>query len=170
MVHRGNIQDAPSAALICQPKVEFPQMTNRILLVLPPGPLIDYAEAALEAIISPLKKAIICQGGLEATRKVHARDLGELETTNEGLQGDAILEDYGNPLVGEVGTATELARGLQLDRIGLVLGRWLLTRPVIHPPVLPLLSAVHSRPMAYCSARLRLFAVGLIGRKDETLR
>ena len=36
-------------------------MTNRILLVLPPNPIIDSAKATFEAVISALKKAIICE-------------------------------------------------------------------------------------------------------------
>jgi len=59
-------------------------MTNRILLVLPPNPLIDRTEAALEpVIISLLQKAVICHRRLEATCKVHVVDLDELEGTNE---------------------------------------------------------------------------------------
>ena len=110
-------------------------MANRIFLVFPPGPFIDYAKAALEAVIGLLKKAIIRQGALEATQKVHARDLGKHERTKKGIKSDTVPEDCGNPLAGKVGTATELAQDLQIGRVALVLDRWLLSRSVIDSPV-----------------------------------
>jgi hypothetical protein len=63
--------------------------------------------------------------------EVHTLDLGELETTKESFQGDSILEGSGNPLAGEFCTTTQPAQRFQLDRIRLVLGRWLLSGPVI---------------------------------------
>jgi len=79
------------------------------------------------------KKAIVCPTGLEAAWKVHALDRSGLETANKSLQSDAILEDYENPLAGKLGTTTAPGRGLQLDRIWLILGCWLLARLVIDP-------------------------------------
>jgi len=108
-------------------------MAHCILLVLPPYPLTDCAKAALKAIVGLLQKAIVCPTGLEAARKVHALDLSELETANESPQSDAILEDCENPLAGKVGTTAPPARGLQLDRIWLILGCWLLSGLVIDP-------------------------------------
>jgi len=87
-------------------------MAHCILLVLPPYPLTDCTKAALKAVVDLLQKAIVCPTGLKAAWKVHALDLGELETANEGLQSDAILEDCENPLAGKVGTTTPPARGL----------------------------------------------------------
>ena len=111
-VHKDKTQDTPSIALIRQSKVEFPEMTNSILLVLPPYSLTTCTKAALKSILGLLQKAIICQTGLEATRKAHALDLSQRETTNESVKDGPIFEHYGNPLTGEVGTATQAARGL----------------------------------------------------------
>jgi len=108
-------------------------MAHCILLVLPPYPLTDCAKAALKAIVELLQKAIVCPTGLETAWKVHALDLSELETANESLQSDSILEDCEDPLAGKVGTTTAPARGLQLDRTWLILGCWLLARLVIDP-------------------------------------
>ena len=105
-------------------------MADRILLVLPPNPLTDLAKATFEIVIGLLQKAIICPIGLESAREIHALNFGELETTDESVEGNPIFEDYGNPLACEIGTTTPPARGLQLDRIGLIFGRWLPSRSV----------------------------------------
>ena len=59
--HHYELQDVPSSAPVRQSKVEFSQMTNRILFVLPPNPVIDCAKATFETVISGLEKAVICQ-------------------------------------------------------------------------------------------------------------
>ena len=99
-------------------------MTHGVLLVLPPDPPTDCAKTTLEAIIDHLQKPIICYAQLKSTREITALDLDELETTSERIQGNTIFEYYENPLAGKVSTATSLAQGSQLDRIGLVLDRW----------------------------------------------
>ena len=142
-------------------------MARSILLVLPPYPLIGCAKAALKAVVSLLQKAIVCPTGLEAAWKVHALDLGELETANESLQSDAILEDYENPLAGKVGTTAPPARGLQLDRIWLILGCWLLSGLVIDPLFRPGLCADNPGLVACYSVGLcSLVLVVIQGRKE----
>ena len=133
-VHTVKKYDVPSRAQISQPKVEFPQMAHGILLVLPPSPLTDCAKATLETVISLLQEAVICPIGLESTREIHALDFGKLETTDESFESNPIFEDYREPLAGEIGPTTPPARGLQLDRIGLILGCWLLSGFVINSP------------------------------------
>ena len=54
------IHDAPSDALISQPKVEFPKMAYRSLLVPPPDPLANCAKAALKPTLGHLKEPMIC--------------------------------------------------------------------------------------------------------------
>ena len=130
-VHQGTVHDAPNDALISQPKVEFPKMAHRSPPVLPPDPLANYAKAALKPILGHLKKPIICQTRLEASLEVHTLDLGELETTKEGPQGDPTIENSENPLAGEFRTTTQPAQRFQPDRVRLVLGRWLFSGPVI---------------------------------------
>ena len=103
------IHDVPSGALISQPKVEFPEMAHRILLVPPPDPLANCAEAALKPILGHLQKTIIRQTRLETSLEVHTLDLGELETTKESSQGNTTIENSGNPLAGEFRTTTQLA-------------------------------------------------------------
>ena len=100
-------------------------MAHCVLLVLPPYPLTDRAKATLKDVIDLLQKAIICEIQLKSTREINGLDLGELETTRERTQSDIIFEYYENPLAGKVSATTPLAQGLQLDRIGLVLDRWL---------------------------------------------
>jgi hypothetical protein len=100
-------------------------MTHRILLVLPPYPLNDCAKTAHKHILSLLQKSIICPTRFEASLEVHALNFGELETTNQTFQGDPIFEDAGDPLTGEICATTQAAQRLQLDRIRLVLDRWL---------------------------------------------
>ena len=95
------IRDAPSDALISQPKVEFPEMAHCVLFVLPPDPLANFAKAALKPTLCYLQKSMICQIRLEASSEVHTLDLGELETTKESSQGDSTTENPGNPLAGE---------------------------------------------------------------------
>ena len=129
-------------------------MTNRILLVLPPNPLTDRAKATLKPVISLLQEAVICPIGLESTREIHALDFDELETTYESFESNPIFEDYGDPLAGEIGTTTPPARGLELDRIGFILGCWLLSGLVIHSPRCPLPGADDPGLVAYDSARL----------------
>jgi len=107
--HQGAIHDAPSDALISQPKVEFTQMAYRILLVLPPDPLTSRAKAAFKPIVGRLQKSIRCQIRLGASFEVHTLDLGELETTKESFQGDSTLEGSENPLAGKFCTTTEPA-------------------------------------------------------------
>ena len=87
-------------------------MTNRILLVLPPNPIIDRTKATFETVISALEKAVICQRRPEATSKVHALDFGELEMAEESPFRDSVFEYCPDPLAGEVGTASQLARRL----------------------------------------------------------
>ena len=159
-VHIDKTTDTPSITLIRQPKVEFPQMTNCILLVLPPYSLTNCTKAAFKPILGLLQKAIIRQTGLEAARKVHARDLGQLETTNESAEGDPVFEHRENPLTGEVGTATQAARGLQFARIGLILRRRLLPGLVINSPNFPFVG--NPRLVAYHAARLRSPGLDLI--------
>ena len=79
-----NPDDVPTFASHRQPKVEFFQMAHRILLVLPPSPLPNCAQAAFKAIVRLLYKAVVSQKGFKAARKVHACDLRELERTNKG--------------------------------------------------------------------------------------
>jgi len=142
-------------------------MAHCILLILPPYPLTDCAKAALKAVIGLLQKTIVCPTGLEAAWKVHALDLGELETANESLQRDAIPEECENPLAGKVGTTTPTARGLQLDRIWLVLGCWLLARLVIDPPFRPGPCANNPGLVACYSVGLcSLVLVVIQGRKE----
>jgi hypothetical protein len=131
-------KSAPCAALIRQPKVEFPQMTDCVLLILPPSPLPNCAQAALKTIVRLLYKAMVCQKRLETTGKVHAFDLRKLEQTNKGIQGDGIGEYCGDPLAREIGTTTPPARGLHLEGIRLVLSGWLLSRAIISFRVRPL--------------------------------
>jgi len=159
-VHKDKTQDTPGITLIRQSKVEFPQMTNCILLVLPPYSLTTCTKAALESILGLLQKAIIRKTGLEAAQKVHSLDLGQLETTNESNGGDSIFEHHGNPLAREVGTATQAAQGLQLDRIRLILGCRLLSGLVIDSPYSPFVG--DPRLVAYHAARFRLPAFDLI--------
>jgi hypothetical protein len=143
--------------------VEFPQVTNRILLVLPPHPLSLSAKTALEPITEFLKKAVIGQRWREAALKAHALDLCELERTDKGIQSDFLLEDCRNPLAGKVSAAMPAARDLQLDRVGLVLGCWLLSGSIIDSPIpiRSLLCADNQRCVAYCATRLQLSAVRL---------
>ena len=51
---KGTSSDTPSDALISQPKMEFPQMAHRVLLVLPPDSLTDVAKAALKPTLGRL--------------------------------------------------------------------------------------------------------------------
>ena len=133
-VHQGMIQDAPSGALISQPKVEFPEMAHRVLFILPPDPLSNCAKAALKPTLSYLQKSMICQIRLEASSEVHTLDLGELETTKESFQGDSTIENPGNPLAGEFCTATQPAQRFQPGGVSLVIDRWLLPWLVIDSP------------------------------------
>jgi len=109
-------------------------MADLILLILPPNPLTDFAKATLKTVISPLQEAIIGSTGLESTREIHPLDFCELEGTDESFESNTNFEDHGNPLAGEISTTTPPARGLQLDRIGLILGCWLLSGFVINSP------------------------------------
>lgn len=91
------MQDTPSVAPICDPpKMELPQMTGRILLVLPPSPLIDCAKAALKTIVGLLYKTVV-------------------------------MPERARSRVSIGGWRARSTRGLQLDRIGLTFGRWLLS-------------------------------------------
>ena len=103
------IHDVPSGALIGQPKMEFPKMAHRILLVPPPDPLANCAKAALKPILGHLQKTIICQTRLEASLEVHTLDLGELETTKESSKGNSTVKNYENPLAGKFRTTAQLA-------------------------------------------------------------
>ena len=105
------VKDVPNIAPVCQPEMEFSQMTDRILLVLPPNPTIDCTKATFEALISALEKAVIHQRGPEAASKLHVLDFGERETTEECSLCHSVLEYRSDPLAGEVGTTTQLARG-----------------------------------------------------------
>ena len=109
-------------------------MAHRILLVLPPSPLTNWANATFETVVGLLQEAVICAIGLESTRKIHVLNFGELETTDESFESNPIFEDYGDPLAGEISTTTPPARGLELDRIGLILSCWLLSGLVINSP------------------------------------
>ena len=93
------IHNVPSGALISQTKVDFPEMAHRILLVLPPDPLANCAEAALKPVLGHLQKTMICQTKLEASWKFRALDLGELETTKESFQGNFTLENPGRRIL-----------------------------------------------------------------------
>jgi len=133
-VHQGAIHDAPSDAQLSQPKVELPKVAHCVLFVPPPDPLANCAKAALKPILGDLKKPMICQKRLEASYEVHILDLGKLEATKESSQGDPILENYGNPLTGELRTTTQPAQCFKFDRVELILGRWLLSGLVIDSP------------------------------------
>jgi len=161
-------KDAPTVTPIRQPKVEFTQVAHRILLVLPPSPLPIHAQAALKAIGSRLYKTVVGQKRLKAAQKSHACDLHKLEWTNKGTQGDGVTEDCSNPLTRIVGTTKKPARSLQPDRIRLVLGPWLLSRPVIDSLVLPLTCGGHPRLMTHCSARLRWLTLNLVNGQWES--
>jgi len=163
-----NPKDAPTVTSIRQPKVEFAQVAHRILLVLPPSPLPIHAQAALKSIRIDLYKTVVSQKWLKAARKVHACDLRELEWTNKGSQGDGVTEDCSNPLTRIVGTTKQPARSLQLDRIRLVLGPWLLSRPVVDLLVLPLTCGGNPRSMAHCSARYWWLTLDLVNGQWET--
>ena len=102
------IHDIPSGAFISQPKVKFPEMAHRILLVPPPDPLTNCAKATLKPILGHLQKTIICQTRLEASLEVHTLGLGELETTKESFQGNTTLENSRNPLASKFRTTTQL--------------------------------------------------------------
>jgi hypothetical protein len=89
--------------------MEFAQVAQRILLVFPPSPLPNRAQAALKPIAGLLNKAVVGQRGLKAARKVHACDLREREWTDKGAQGDGVTEDCGNPLTRIFGTTKQPA-------------------------------------------------------------
>ena len=143
-------------------------MAHCILLVLPPDPLANRAKAALEPILGHLQKTIICQRRLEASSEVHTLDLGELETTKESSQGDSTLENLGNPLAGGFRTTTHPTQCSQLDRVRLVLGRWLLSGLIINFPE-RLLPFVNDTGVVAChSAKLRSPVLDLIcGRRKR---
>jgi len=164
---RHTIRDSPGDALISEPKVKFPKMAHRILLVLPPHPLTDCAKAALKPIVGHLEKSIICQTRLEASSKVHTLNLGELQTTKETSQGYSALESSGDPLAGRLRTTTQPAQHFQLDRIRLVLSRWSPSGPVMDFPDRPLPSANNMGLVACDSARLCLPALDLICVRRE---
>ena len=113
-------------------------------------------------------KTVVSQKRLKAARKVHACDLRELEWTNKGGQGDGVTEDCSNPLTRIVGTTKKPAQSLQPDRIRLVLGPWLLSRPVIDLLVPPLTYGGNPRLMACCCARLRWLTLDLVNGRRET--
>ena len=136
-------------------------MAYRVLLVQPPHPLTDCAKATFKTVIGSLQEAVICPTGLESTREIHALDFGELEGTDESFESNTIFEDYGNPLASEIGPATPPARGLQLDRIGLIIGCWLL------PGLGPLPGADDPRLVAYDSARLGWRTLDLVCWRGE---
>jgi len=150
---KGTINDAPSDALISQPKVEFPKMAHRILLVHPPDPLTNRAKTALKPILGLLQKSIICQTRIKASLELHILDLGELETTNQRFQRNATFEGSGNPLAGEFRPTTQPAQHFQLERIRLVLGCWLLSWLVIDSPGRPFPFAGNMRLVACHSTR-----------------
>ena len=145
-------------------------MAQRVLLVLPPYPLTDCAKAALEDIIGLLQKAIICETQIKSAREINGLDLGELETTSERTQSDPILEYYENPLAGKVGTTMPLPRSSQLDRIGLVLGRWLPSGLIKDSLSEPFLCADNLWLVLYHSVRLHSHALVLIQRRGEGRR
>ena len=134
-------------------------MAHCILLILP---LADRAKAALEPVLGYLQKAVICQRRLEASSEMHTLDFGELETTKESSQGDSTLKNSGNPLAGEFRTTTHPAQCFQLDRVRLVLGRWLLSGLIIDIPERPLPFTGDTELMACHSARLHSRVPGLI--------
>ena len=115
--------------------MELPQMAHRILLVLPPDSLTDFAKAALKPILGGLQKSIICQTRPEASSEIQTLELDELETTKESFQGDSTIENSWNPLAGKFHTTTQSAQCFQLDRVRLVLGCWPLSGPVTDFPV-----------------------------------
>jgi len=145
-------------------------MAHCILLVLPPYPLTDCAKAALKDVVGLLQKAIICPMGLEAAWKVHALDLDAVETANESLQSDVILEDCENPLACKVGATTAPARGLQLDRVWLILGCWLFAGSVIDPPFRPRPCANNPGLVACHSVGLCLLVLVVIQGREEGCR
>ena len=115
--------------------------------------------------------------GLEPAREIHALDFGELEATDESFESNTLFEYYGNPRAGEVGTTTPSARGSQLDRIGLILGRRLHSRSVINPPCRPFPGADGPRLVACHSAWLTSAVIswrregfdGLLGIKSGNM-
>ena len=114
-------------------------------------------------------KTVVGQKWLKTTQKVHACDLRELEWTNKSAQGDGVTEDCSNPLTRIVGTTKQPARSFQLDRITLVLGPWLPSRPVIDSLVLPLMCGGNPKMMVHCSVRLRwLTGLDLVNGRRET--
>ena len=137
-------------------------MAHRILLVPPPHSLTDFAKAALKPILGRLQKSIICQTRPEASLEIHTLDLGELETTKEGFQGDSTIENSGNPLAGEFHTTAQLAQCFQLDWVWLVLGCWLLSGPIMDSPDRLLPFADNAGLVACHSPRLRMPALDLV--------
>ena len=145
-------------------------MAYRVLLVLPPYPLTDRAKATLEDIIDLLQKPIICETQLKSTREINGLDLGELETTSERTQSDLIFEYYENPPAGKVSATTPLARDLQLDTIGLVLGSWLPSGLVKYSLSQPILCTGNLWSIPCYSVRLHSHAPVLIQGRGEGRR
>jgi len=142
-------------------------MADRIFLVLPPNSLTDRAKATFKTVISPLQKAVICSTGLESTWEIHALDFGKLETTDESFECNSIFEYCGDPLAGEISTTTPPARGLELDGIGLILDRWLLSALVINSPRWPPPGTVDLELVAYDSARFGWATLDMICWREE---
>ena len=134
-------------------------MAHRILLILP---LADRAKAALEPALGYLQKAVICQRRLEASSEMHTLDFGELETTKESSQSDSTLENSGDPLTGKFRTTTHPTQCFQLDKVRLVLGRWLFSGLIIDIPERPLPFTRNTELVACHSARLHSRVLDLI--------
>ena len=96
------IINSPYSTGLPDAEVELLEVTNRVLLVLPVGPILLGAEATPESVLHLLQESVICPREAEPMVIIHSVDLPLRQGTGECVWRHSIRESLGDPGDGKV--------------------------------------------------------------------
>ena len=94
--------NSPHSAGLPDPKMELLEVTNRVLLVLPVGPILLGAESTPKPVPHLLQESVTCPREAKPMIVVHSVDFLSRQGASECIWGHSIHESLGNPADGKV--------------------------------------------------------------------
>ena len=94
--------NSPHSAGLPDPKMELLEVANRVLLVLPVGPILLGAKSTPKPVLHLLQESVVCSGEAEPVIVVHSVNFFSRQGAGECICGHSIRESLGDPSDGKV--------------------------------------------------------------------